>query len=73
MKLSDIANKVERCSHLQSKIDSGRHTGAEVQECRRLSAEIVSFYDEYDKVCRRCNGARDDHKTTCSSCRKQMD
>lgn len=73
MKLSDIADKIERCSELQSKIDSGRHTGADVQECRRLSAEIVDFFGAYEKVCRRCGGLRNDNSTTCSPCRKEME
>jgi len=73
MKLSDISDKVEKCSQLQSKIDSGRHTGADVQECRRLSAEIVDFFEAYEKLCRRCRGQRDDHGTTCSTCRKQIE
>jgi ribosomal protein L40E len=67
MKLPLLA---ERITYLSSKVDSGRSKYSEKQELDRLVKEYLELEV---KSCRRCYNLRDDHGTTCSKCRKEME
>jgi hypothetical protein len=66
-RLSELA---ERISYLSPKIDSGRFKMSEKQELDRLVKEYLVIDDQ---LCRRCKGNKDDHGTTCSKCRKEIE
>ena len=66
-RLNELAELINDLSY---KVDSGRFKYYEKQELDRLVKEYLELED---KCCARCKGNRDDHCTSCSKCRKEME
>lgn len=43
--IDNIHRTNERCQELQRRKDSGRTTGAEIQECKKLTELVLEYYE----------------------------